>query len=873
MADPYAGSGWSSGAGSGFNIPVPQYHALQITKPKHHDHSIIHNLLTDVRDATVGLPVGLAHTGKALGQAVTGNLHPLEDIGHAVETYYKETYGNGWKGFAQSFHDHPLQPLLDLASVVSLGGTVAGRGAMLAARGAEMAGAVDKAEAIRTGALGTRPHGRTISVIKGAPDGARYYARNPAIRARQKVLDGMFHAVGEHPVGSKLFGTGGLLRDTTDAGKQARFLHKARGDRAVATYSMFKREGIAAKALFQGKVDPGAAADLLYPHIYDVARSHAFTVSAEKLKENGGKLADGWGYLARKRKASVPLQGFDPHLFDSYSRRVGNSLKADTKKKAATDGRGNYYVIRDRTREDIQREMMGSHKALHALYNKPTQVWKWATLAISPRYFVNNVIGNNIMLAASQNPAATAKSIYNVTQIMHGERKARSVMDHVDRAAEDIRSAHNYFHKWYTGATQGFTHDVTRDQRLAENLANAGRLKNPHLLKAVKFGQQGFYGVTHKVSDTYPRMVVIDSEIRKTALYRKWYRKLRKEGYSRKDAHHRAADQASADPKTRYQVIHNVDNVLGDYHTFTGGENLIKRLVPFYSWDRAIMRHGASLANERPVQAAAMAQISNQGVDETQDYLGKHIPDFLKGVAPLESLGLNHDKLSFLGPLNPIGEKHAGREQVMATQGLNPYSAIPDVTDLLGSLFHQSNGKGGETLSSQLNPVATGVIQHYTGTSLLSGKKLSENGGLFRDVAQQTVESTPWARLIKTVSEGRPHPKVTQTAHGPSVKNPLLYRGDTRQQVDSLIGVPVKEVSTKEAQQLGNQDLGIKTPKLPTPKVPGFSASDFPTHKHSTSTRSRRRSRRRSTTLRARLPRPKKFHVSHKSFLPKPHHF
>jgi len=80
------------------------------------------NLAGDVKDAVVGLPAGIVMTvkdpvgsGKLVGQQMWQTWSPLFK-GHPGE-------------FAANFYDHPLAPILDVASVFTLGAGGAARGA------------------------------------------------------------------------------------------------------------------------------------------------------------------------------------------------------------------------------------------------------------------------------------------------------------------------------------------------------------------------------------------------------------------------------------------------------------------------------------------------------------------------------------------------------------------------------------------------------------------------------------------------------------------------------------------------------------------------------------------------------------------------
>lgn len=60
-------------------------------------------------------------------------------------------------------------------------------------------------------------------------------------------------------------------------------------------------------------------------------------------------------------------------------------------------------------------------------------------------------------------------------------------------------------------------------------------------------------------------------------------------------------------PELNEQIIRNVEDTLGDYNTFSLEERrFIKRLVPFYSWFRTVVRYNYKMAKKDPTRLAIM---------------------------------------------------------------------------------------------------------------------------------------------------------------------------------------------------------------------------------------------------------------------------
>lgn len=80
------------------------------------------NLFGDVRDAVVGLPMGV------VGMA-THPIRGFEQIGRQYWKTYSPLFSGDFKKFGQNLYDHPLGPILDVATIFTLGAGSAARGA------------------------------------------------------------------------------------------------------------------------------------------------------------------------------------------------------------------------------------------------------------------------------------------------------------------------------------------------------------------------------------------------------------------------------------------------------------------------------------------------------------------------------------------------------------------------------------------------------------------------------------------------------------------------------------------------------------------------------------------------------------------------
>lgn len=817
------GSSFHSAWGSGFKVKHPT--AASTSKKKGVlDHSLIGNFLGDVRDAAVGLPMGLLTMGKAeyhdIGDAL--NKHDYSfgrtraigtAMGKGMAYDWSPLIHGDYKEWYKRFHSHPLAPILDAVSVATLpfagvGAGIKGADTLIAVgtRGAEAAGAARTASALlkvgnktERAASFFRPKTRTLDAIPGQPEAFKHYAGNPMTRLGQVM-------------GEKVMNKTGLRSDVK---RQRARLDRMISERGAARDTMFKRELIATRKLIKQKtMSADDIANTLDPHIYSIAEHHAMKVKAGP---KGGipKLGEEWAFLPdrgawARKKIAYPsdiakkrgLDEKDPRVFQEWMKNYGARLMTRDARKAATSG-NHYLVVHSPTLHAMVKEGTNTYTALHALYYTPTKVWKWMILATAPRYFINNVVGNGLMVTASMNPVAMGRAMHDMIATAHGTAAARRSMNEVNRAVDKMVG--DWVDKNYSAVHLGFSSDIMKYEKDWKgrgvppySLARHEKINNPVLRGIASVGVHGLYGITHFASDTIFRKLLVNRVIRKNPEYIR----LRRSGLS----HEQAGEMASKDPAVRDWVERQVSDTLGQYHHFNKTEKAIKTFVPFYGWDRAIMRHTAAMVRERPLEADIGSRLGQQGSAETNKILGK-IPRFLEGSIPLSVLGM---------------DKGGKRKSVLTTTGLNPYATVPDVLEAGASLAH-GDPRIGEVLGGQINPIITGSIEEATGQSLLSGAKIKRGGsvslmgakipfsGLYPDVLARTAESTPYVQLFKSLRDGTPQPGINKRTGKAS--SPFLYKKDSAQYIDSLFGVPIKQVSPEKAGELYSREHGLTTSK------------------------------------------------------------
>lgn len=182
------------------------------------------NLGSDIWQAGKYLPSSIYNTGKAIVTDAMNAQNPAlsgrdsqvrSEVIDPMISNYKETYGHGPGHFLKSFYEHPLGPVLDAATVLSLGGAGAARAGSLAVRGAEPGSTL-----ARLGEAGTSLTSRGGRDPFIHPESGivtpREFTPRPVAKLGQRALDAFTKT------GSEENRLGGFLRGMDDR-KGARF--------------------------------------------------------------------------------------------------------------------------------------------------------------------------------------------------------------------------------------------------------------------------------------------------------------------------------------------------------------------------------------------------------------------------------------------------------------------------------------------------------------------------------------------------------------------------------------------------------------------------------------------------------------------------
>jgi hypothetical protein len=363
---------------------------------------------------------------------------------------------------------------------------------------------------------------------------------------------------------------------------------------------------------------------------------------------------------------------------------------------------------------------------------KSTQVWKDVVLAGRPAFQINNFLGNQGMYHLGNGVLSGSKSV------------AMAAKGELDTAANKFFSGSLHT---FGGTEQGAGKSLYR--RAVNKSYNIQGKHETALRKATMRQAAMSVPEIKTLVRKYTSEGIPDSlgKDLRNAKGNVWAREVvRGAPLTEGEALTRAMDEVFSGPNGRAihrEIAQKIDDTLGDYANYTAMEQKIKKVIPFYGWNRHASRYLYATARDKPGHVLALNQISKIGEQFHEDTGWQGTPDFMKGY------------------LN-IGGK---------TFDTAPVNPLKGATDTLKSVRQVVNGDPsiGEA-SSNLNPFIASGIQALTGKSLLTGAPIQKgNHGILGSVLQQSITGLPqWKLAMKAIPDpgldaNNPHTFLTPT--------------------------------------------------------------------------------------------------------------
>lgn len=436
-------------------------------------------------------------------------------------------------------------------------------------------------------------------------------------------------------------------------------------------------------------------------------------------------------------------------------------------------------------------EMAGGLQFLRSL-RKATGWWKTLQVKLSPKTIVNNSLANHVIaMFRHSDPLTAFRALYHAWRISHGKDFADQLIhDSVLHGGDKGWLLRHFGAELHNDFLHGTQEDLSPEARKMSEVA--ARKSDSRLGRTIRGPMM--YGPVTKIADRPVRLGAIATYVRREPsvihLADKLQRTAKMEG--RQLSRNMALDQAAGrilkeDPTLRERAANFGRTIAGDYLAQTPKERILKDFVPFYLWDRHIAKSAGNIVLDTPVRAAFAQQLSNQGLAETQKYLGS-LPEFLQGAIPAQMLGFP-------------GSSKDGRMNAVVGPSLNPFGTIGEFAGAAQSLVTGGDLSQASDVLGQINPLLTDSISAATGKDIVTGSALKGPSGMIPNLLYNLGTGLPQEKIVQAAVEGPQ--TTTTTASGKTF--PKLYSQNELAAISNFLGIPIKQISPSTAQFLQKQ--------------------------------------------------------------------
>lgn len=440
-------------------------------------------------------------------------------------------------------------------------------------------------------------------------------------------------------------------------------------------------------------------------------------------------------------------------------------------------------------------EMAGGLTFLRSL-RKATGWWKTLQVKLSPKTIVNNSLANHIIaMFRHSDPITAFRALYHAYRISHGKDFADQLIHDAVLKGGDKGWLLRYFGaELHNDFLHGTEEDLSPEARKMGE--TAARKSDSRLGRTIRGPMM--YGPVTKIADRPVRLGAIATYVRREPsvmhMADRLQRTAKMEG--RQMSRNMALDQAASrvlkeDPTLRERAANFGRTIAGDYLAQTPKERLIKDFVPFYLWDRHIAKSAGNIVLDTPIRAAFAQQLSQQGLAETQKYLGA-LPEFLQGAIPAAMLGFP-------------GSSKDGRMNAVVGPSLNPFGTLGEFAGAAQSLVTGGDLSQASDVLGQINPLLTDSISAATGKDVVTGSSLKGPSGMLPNLLYNLGTGFPQEKIVQAAVEG---PKTeTVTASGKTF--PKLYSQNELSAISNFLGIPIKQISPSTAEYLQKQQQPV----------------------------------------------------------------
>lgn len=358
---------------------------------------------------------------------------------------------------------------------------------------------------------------------------------------------------------------------------------------------------------------------------------------------------------------------------DEATATMLRDILPDSIEAAMRNSTGELYAVPTYLADQIERAArLNLGWQVRLLWDSPLQVWRSSALALSPRWIVNNLLGNTYFQML-KNPAAIVETI----RMLDDEYKA--TWEHLSGGRFPAGVDRGLFFEQGNIITDGkYGYAEEAAPRLTKAMKRTMEYKPVNTLSR---GAEAMRELQGRIEDTFRRGTF-------AAEYKKLYKKqLLEQGRGALESVN-AMEKIMSEgvtPELAGRALEGVNKILGNYTNLGAWERQIFRrfFMPFYAFYRHAVKFTVSLPFTNPLKATVLRQLDT--ID--REYYGDS-PDWFSG--------------SFF-----VGQMASGDPLFVRTGNMNPLEGvIPGATGLLGNM----------------NPVIRAAFERMTGISTMNGR-------------------------------------------------------------------------------------------------------------------------------------------------------
>ena len=453
------------------------------------------------------------------------------------------------------------------------------------------------------------------------------------------------------------------------------------------------------------------------------------------------------------------LSALIPNPEDLQASALSEGFTTQHLHEALQDESKNFYLVPKSTSKAATGEFTRMSDFMYRFGRQPVRIWRSLLLGLRPAFLVNNLIGNNLMYAFKVGGQRKAGlDLFRAYYETLGPKAARKLVDDSSTPVElkqDI--LREFYPEQMSAGTMGHTQlpvDETGPLRGVPTTLSRGFEKTTAALPHF----------TARVAEEAPRRALLKQFIRNSPEFKQVYSSMPRETRSFETA---ARQLHEGKGGARYQrlISDQVDRAIGNYTHLTVFErSVLRNILPFYSWYRAIVQTTLHLGLDNPLRANILTRLGAIGAETAAGHVGAlALPSYLQGAIP-------------------IGSGPNGTQRLISTQSLNPWATLNQL------------GRGMTTDMTQLglDPYLTGALQTFA--------KIANQPGVTKPVSIGALVG----EMAKTIGMGLP-PLAQLFPPGPSQLYPNRGRGGllrSRENAwEAWLGLPLKEVDPAVAAQ------------------------------------------------------------------------